>query len=75
LDANGLVDIMDLEVGQMRVLRPTGEGIGCALGGDYSFLVRRGTAGLDKVMVEFMGGGACWSYGTCADRSEHNSAE
>ena len=65
LDKHGLLNIKDLKHGQMRVLRPRSTIGGCAHGGDYNFLVRRGH--LENVVIEFQGGGACWSYKTCTD--------
>jgi len=65
LDNKGLIEIRDLKERQMRILRPTAGVGGCALGDDYAFLVRRGNT-LDKVVVEFQGGGACWSEETCS---------
>ena len=64
LNQYGLIDMKDLEESQMRILRPVETKGGCANGDDYAFLVRRGRT-LDKVVVEFQGGGACWSYETC----------
>lgn len=66
LDDQGLVDISHLAPGQMRILRPTAAVGGCAFGDDYSFMVRRGQGdSLNKVVVEFQGGGACWNEETC----------
>ena len=60
-----------MEPSQVRVMRPAAEfETGCALGTDFSFLVRKGAS--SKVVVEFQGGGdACWDYDTCnAQRSD-----
>ncbi len=40
----------------------------CARGTPFSFFVHRGTS--DKVVVDYMGGGACWNSDTCAPGSE-----
>lgn len=47
---------------------PGGETI-CALGGEYSFWVRGGT--VNKLLVSFAGGGACWDTVTC---NSHDNA-
>ncbi len=36
----------------------------CSDGSEYSFYVRKGT--VNKVVVNFEGGGACWSHGICS---------
>jgi hypothetical protein len=36
----------------------------CSFGTPYRFYARRGT--VNKLVVYYQGGGACWSYGTCA---------
>ncbi|MCB9758442.1 MAG: pectinesterase [Alphaproteobacteria bacterium] len=41
---------------------PGGETI-CARGTEYSFFVRKGS--VNKVVVDFFGGGACWDDATC----------
>jgi len=33
---------------------------GCADGTAYNFLVRKGTTNVNRVLIDFMGGGACW---------------
>lgn len=43
-------------------IRPGGETL-CARGAEYSFLVRHGDP--QKIVVDFAGGGACWSPMTC----------
>ncbi|MEL6346080.1 MAG: pectin acetylesterase-family hydrolase [Myxococcota bacterium] len=35
----------------------------CSRGDDYAFFVRKGT--VNRVVVDFQGGGACWNAGTC----------
>jgi hypothetical protein len=68
LDEYGLLDsnsFLELSVNQMRLLEPRGGNTGCAHGGDYSFLVRKGERALSAVVVEFMGGGACWDKKSC----------
>ena len=51
-----------LPVDQLSQLCPPESGpTGCADGSPFSFLVRRGSTGNErKVVVDFMGGGACW---------------
>jgi len=41
-----------------RTLEPT-----CADGAEWSFWVKRGS--VNKVVMYYQGGGACWNYGTC----------
>lgn len=55
----------DLPAGWNRVA-PAGETI-CANGSDYAFFVHPGT--VNKVVVDFAGGGACWNDGTCSQPS------
>lgn len=57
-----------MEVGSVRVLRPSRArfGVGCATGGDFSFVVRRGLS-TSRVVVEFQGGGACWDFESCSE--------
>lgn len=43
---------------------PGGEGTTCARGDEFSFFVRPGDP--EKVVVDFMGGGACWSEESCS---------
>lgn len=52
----------DLEPGTWTAVTPAGETI-CADGSPYAFFVHPGT--VNKVVVDFEGGGACWSDGTC----------
>lgn len=52
----------DLVPGTWIEVRPEGE-TGCANGSDYAFFARAGT--VDRVIVAFMGGGACWNAETC----------
>ena len=48
-----------------RVLLPAAGGnTGCAKGGDFAFAYRAGT--VNKLVIEFQGGGACWDAATCA---------
>ena len=54
--------INELEQGVWEELRPQGATI-CSRGTPYAFYVRRGA--VNKVVLEFMGGGACWSNLTC----------
>ncbi len=41
---------------------PGGESV-CSRGTDYKYWVRKGT--VNKVVIDFMGGGACWNAKTC----------
>lgn len=36
----------------------------CGDGGDYAFFTETGT--VNKLLIEFEGGGACWDYATCS---------
>lgn len=51
-----------MEAGVWKEIRPGGRTT-CALGEDYSFWVRPGK--VNRLVVDFMGGGACWSKETC----------
>ena len=55
--------ITSLKVNEWTEIRPKGN-TKCARGTPFAFFVKRGKS-LDKVIVEFMGGGACWSKETC----------
>jgi hypothetical protein len=44
---------------QQKVIAPS-----CAFGQPYSFYIKPGK--IDRVVMYFNGGGACWDYGTCA---------
>lgn len=46
-----------------EAIHPGGE-TKCLRGGDYAFMVRKGT--VPKIVFEFEGGGACWNAATCA---------
>jgi len=48
---DGYVDIESMDEGYSRVLTPTDAGAGCAQGGAFSFVVRKGSS--SKVVVEF----------------------
>jgi hypothetical protein len=54
-----------------RMCPPPDSPTGCADGTPFTFLVRRGSdpTSAKKIMVDFMGGGACWDYGSCAGAS------
>lgn len=55
----------NLEAGWNRIA-PEGETI-CANGSEYAFFVDPGT--VNKLVVDFDGGGACWNDGTCSQPS------
>eukprot|EP01050_Picozoa_sp_SAG11_P026892 SAG11_NODE_6607_length_1280_cov_1.183743_1_plen_150_part_10 len=53
-----------------RLCPPVSGPTGCGDGSAFEFIVRRGTTASgneNKVLVDFMGGGACWDYETCAE--------
>ena len=55
---------------------PSSSGAGCMDGSAYSFFVvprARATSARTRVVVELMGGGACWSLETCAEVFEDNA--
>ena len=54
----------DLKVNEWTELRPVGN-TKCARGTPFVFFVKRGQTGSKKLLIEFMGGGACWSKRTC----------
>ena len=55
-------DLSTLPQGVWEEMRPAGE-TRCSRGSPYAFFVRPGRS--DRVILEFMGGGACWSAKTC----------
>ncbi len=55
-------DLPDLEPGWNEI-DPGGDTL-CSLGTDYAFWARPGTT--NKVVIDFIGGGACWNQLTCA---------
>ncbi len=57
----------DLPNGWIEV--PLGGETSCARGAPFSLFVNPGSGGNDKVVVDFVGGGACWSAETCAPES------
>jgi len=59
--SGGLPTLTDLEPG-WNELRPGGETI-CSRGTEYAYWVRPGT--VNKVIIDFIGGGACWDAFTC----------
>lgn len=61
----------ELEPGVWNVFAPGGETV-CADGSPYAFFVHPGS--VNKVVVDFEGGGACWSDGTCGDRGPYQSS-
>jgi hypothetical protein len=63
----GLIPFEELPVNHWRILHPGGI-TGCIGGANvqdprFGFAIRRGNT--DKVVVDFQGGGACWSHMTC----------
>ncbi len=52
----------DLPAGQWKTFSPGGDTV-CADGSPYAYFVRPGT--VNKLVVDFQGGGACWNGGTC----------
>lgn len=59
--ACGMPALADLQPGVIKKMCPEGA-TSCADGSEFSFLVRRGSSANErKVMVDFMGGGACWN--------------
>lgn len=46
-----------------EIIRPGGDTI-CSRGTEYAYAVRGGT--VNKVVIDFMGGGACWDGFTCS---------
>ncbi len=56
-------DATDLEPGVWNEIRPGGRSL-CARGAPYAFWVYPGQT--DRLVIDFIGGGACWSEATCA---------
>jgi hypothetical protein len=52
----------DLDAGWTEI--DGGGGTSCARGGRFGFFVHPGT--VNKVVIDFMGGGACWDQRTCS---------
>jgi len=61
--AGPLPPLEELEDG-WNELRPGGDTV-CGRGTQFSFFVARGT--VEKVVIDFMGGGACWDAVTCGE--------
>jgi len=59
----------NLKAGEWNYLVPGGD-TGCAFGDAYGFLVRKGTTYPNKVMIEFEGGGSCYSWESCGQDDE-----
>ena len=59
-----VVALPDLEPGVWTTFSPEGETI-CSDGSPYSYYVYPGT--VNKVVVDFEGGGACWNGATCGE--------
>ena len=54
--------LASMKPGRWEEMRPGGATM-CSRGTPFAFYVRRGRT--DRVILEFMGGGACWSLKTC----------
>ena len=54
----------NLPAGEWKAFSPGGDTI-CADGSPYTYFVRPGT--VNKLVVDFEGGGACWNGGTCGN--------
>ena len=50
----------DLEADIIYVQEPPAP-TGCADGSAFKFVVRKGTTNVNRVLIDFMGGGACWA--------------
>jgi hypothetical protein len=57
-------NLFALEISEWDEYKPGGK-TKCARGGEYSFFVKEGDP--KKVVIDFMGGGACWSKETCEE--------
>ncbi len=55
--------LSELDPNAWNELRPGGE-TSCSRGSEYAFFVRPGTT--NKIVVDFIGGGACWNETTCS---------
>ena len=55
--------IADLEGETWHAIEPGGDTI-CSRGQPWAFFFRPGV--VNKLVVEFQGGGACWNYPTCS---------
>jgi hypothetical protein len=63
VQADAAVDpgVPDLEEGWTEI-KPGGDTI-CSRGDEYAYFVRKGS--VNKVVIDFIGGGACWNAVTC----------
>ena len=60
---NAMPSIADLEGETWHAVEPGGDTI-CSRGQPWAFFFRPGV--VNKLVVEFQGGGACWNYPTCS---------
>jgi hypothetical protein len=59
--APSLRTLAELAADKLAVLTPdVNSGAGCADGTAFSFIVRKGVTHPNRVLIDFMGGGACW---------------
>eukprot|EP00913_Durusdinium_trenchii_P028910 g27106.t1 len=71
--ASALPALAELEPGTFHLLQPPQEdGTGCGLGKPYEFLVKTPENQINskELVLEFFGGGGCWSYETCNATTE-----
>ena len=56
-----MVRFSDMQADTIFIQEPPTTGrTGCADGSAFSFIVRKGTTNANRVLIDFMGGGACW---------------
>ncbi|GBG25719.1 Pectin acetylesterase 3 [Hondaea fermentalgiana] len=62
-DTYSMPTFSDLEIGAWTEMRPGNSSI-CARGTPFAFFIKRGEPD-EPMIIEFEGGGACWSTSTC----------
>ncbi|TDJ04695.1 MAG: esterase, partial [Deltaproteobacteria bacterium] len=55
-------NLFAIDISAWKEYKPGGS-TKCARGGEYSFFVKEGDP--RKIVIDFMGGGACWNKRTC----------
>jgi hypothetical protein len=56
-----MVTFSEMQDDTVHIQEPLATGpAGCADGSAFKFIVRKGTTNANRVLIDFMGGGACW---------------
>ena len=60
----------DMQADTISIQEPPATGpTGCADGSAFKYIVRKGTTNANRVLIDFMGGGACWGDRCLEDES------